>query len=513
MTISAQSNQTRQTVELLREPSVVTKDQEGTYAKECLLTGPYAARRGSHTERLSIGLVGTYNLIDLAKEWIASANSFIESIPARKLESSFDERRHKLLFTDFPGCAIAFCKTLIVEPEFEAKLTINEIAELGGLKPEDYAGKLESLIEQRIKNMIGLAEGKLDVIIILLTDDMYETCHIVGDYHKSLKPEPEAESQQLDLFSDFDKLSLDIDPRKVEPLSHNFRSRLKKIAMNPEYGVPIQIIREQTLRGKGTQNLATRTWNLFTGLYYKAGLMPWILGGLDAKTCFLGVSFYHKKTASRDLVLSSMSHLFANDFNSLILRGEQVAYDYALKSPVLTADSANGIAERALQEFHSARNAYPSRVVVHKTSRFNADEISGFQAAFRSAHLAFDLVSLIKSPLRITRLGQSPVPRGTALISGDNHAHLYTKGFIHELQTYPGSHVPSPFEIYKARGDSSIKTICSEILSLTKLNWNTADFCCGVPITVSFARNVGEVFKEFDDSASYEPSRYFRFYM
>ena len=513
MTILVQSNPLPQAVELLREPSVVTKDQEGTYANDCLLTGPYAARRPSHTERLSIGLIGTYHLIDLAKEWIASANSYIESIPTRELESAFDERRHKLLFPDFPGCPVAFSKTLVVEPEFEAKLTLNEIAELDGLQPQRYAARLESLIEQRVATMLGLAEGKLDVIIILLTDEMYETCHIIGNYHRKLKPKIEAESEQLDLFSDFDKLSVDIDPKTVESLSHNFRSRLKKIAMNPKYGVPIQIIREQTLRGKGTQNFATRTWNLLSGLYYKAGEMPWILGGLDAKTCFLGISFFHKKTAARDLVLSSMSHLFANDFNSIILRGEQVAYDYALRAPVLSAESANKIAQRALEEFHSARNAYPARVVVHKTSRFNADEIRAFQAAFNDAHLAFDLVSLIKSSLRITRWGLYPVPRGTVLISGDAHAHLYTKGFVPELQTYPGSHVPSPFEVWKARGDSSIKTICSEILALTKLNWNTADFCCGVPITVSFARNVGDVFKEFDEASPYDPSRYFRFYM
>src|SRR5437667_945521 len=472
-----------------------------------------ASRSSSSAISARYFFASSYHLIDLAKEWIASANSYIESIPTRELESAFDERRHKLLFPDFPGCPVAFSKTLVVEPEFEAKLTLNEIAELDGLQPQRYAARLESLIEQRVATMLGLAEGKLDVIIILLTDEMYETCHIIGNYHRKLKPKIEAESEQLDLFSDFDKLSVDIDPKTVESLSHNFRSRLKKIAMNPKYGVPIQIIREQTLRGKGTQNFATRTWNLLSGLYYKAGEMPWILGGLDAKTCFLGISFFHKKTAARDLVLSSMSHLFANDFNSIILRGKQVASDYALIAPVLSAESANKIAQRALEEFHSARNAYPARVVVHKTSRFNADEIRAFQAAFNDAHLAFDLVSLIKSSLRITRWGLYPVPRGTVLISGDAHAHLYTKRFVTELQTYPGSHVPSPSEVCKARGDSTIKTICSEILALTKLNWNTADFCCGVPITVSFARNVGDVFKEFDEASPYDPSRYFRFYM
>src|SRR5579871_2828401 len=106
MTTLVQKEQLARTLErleLLREPSVVAKEEEGTYAKDCLLTGPYGARRASHTERLSIGLIGTYHLIDLTKEWIASANSFIENIPSRELESSFDEKRHKLLFPDFPG--------------------------------------------------------------------------------------------------------------------------------------------------------------------------------------------------------------------------------------------------------------------------------------------------------------------------------------------------------------------------------------------------------------------------
>lgn len=500
-------------LELLREPTVLTREEEGTYAKECLLSGPYAARRPSHTERLTIGLIGTYNMIDLAKEWLEAANLAVESLPTKPAESAFDAKRHKLLFPDFPGAPVAFSKTLVVEPEFEAKITLNEIAELERLTSHQYADKLEALIEAKYSAMLRLAEKKPDVVMVLLTDRMYDVCHITGNYHQRLKPESETQIEQYDLFSDFDKLSVSIDPKTVEPLSHNFRSRLKKIAMNPNYGVPIQIVREQTLRGKGTQNFATRTWNLVTGLYYKTGEIPWILGGLDPKTCFMGVSFFHKKTASRDLVLSSMSHLFANDFDSLILRGEQVAYDYSLKRPVLTADSANRIAERALKEFHLARGMYPSRIVIHKTSRFSPDEEDGFQSAFRNANMAFDLVSVTKSPIKITRWGQYPVPRGTMLVANDSRAHLYTKGFVPELQTYPGSHVPSPFEIHKSRGDSSIKTTCAEIIALTKLNWNTADFCCGVPITIGFARNVGEVFKEFDDSSTYGPSRFFRFYM
>ena len=210
MTISGPARQLTKKVELLREPTVVAKEEEGTYAKECLLTG-LCRRRAGHTERLSVGLIGTYHLIDLAKEWLTSANSFIESVPSRQLESTFDERRHKLLFPDFPGAPVAFAKTLIVEPEFEAKLTLNELAELNPLVPNQYATKLESLIEDRLANMLRLAERPPDVILILLTDEMFETCHITGNYHQKLKPRIESESEQFNLFSDFDKLSVDID--------------------------------------------------------------------------------------------------------------------------------------------------------------------------------------------------------------------------------------------------------------------------------------------------------------
>lgn len=368
------------------------------------------------------------------------------------------------------------------------------------------------IIESKIRRVIDAAERKPDVILLLLTEEIYELCHIVGDYHRRLKPRPKVENQ-LDFFKDFD--TLQVTPRAdAETATYrNLRSALKKIAMNPAYGVPIQIIRENTLRGVDTQNLATRSWNLSTGLYYKMGEFPWILDGMDSKTCFLGISFYHKKTDYADNVFSSMAHLFSNDFNSVILRGDRVPFDEVLKSPVLDREAARKIVEKALTEFVAARGRNPERLVIHKTSKYSTAEIQGFEDALLNLNIAYDLVSLTKASLRLVRWGQYPVPRGSMYAFSDNDAYLYTKGFVPDLQTYPGNHIPSPFWVQKARGDSSIRTICSEILMLTKLNWNTADFCCGVPITISFARNVGDVFKDFDNEDPYEPSRLFRFYM
>ncbi len=500
-------------VGLLEEPKVLGKGPAETDCKRALLLGPYGARNQSHANRISVGLIGTYNLVDRAKKWLDEVNSPIESKPETPNADTLSRARHKLLFPDFPGYPALFEKTVVCEQQFQQKISLDELARLNRSSEFTLIEDVVSLIGGKIETVAVAAEKKPDVILVLLTEEVYDLCHIVGHYHRRLKKPRVINVNQLDLFKDFDTLQLTPRVSEDKLVSRNLRSALKKIAMNPVNGVPIQIIRENTLLGKETQNLATRSWNLCTGLYYKTGDLPWILDGMDTRSCFLGISFYHKKTAYRDYVFSSMAHLFSNDFSSLVLRGDPVPFDEALKSPVLDKNGAQKIVEKALGEYFRNRHAYPERLVIHKTSRYTEAEIEGFEAAMSNKRIAYDLVSLTKAPLRIIRWGQYPMPRGAVYQFSDRDAYLYTKGFIPDLQTYPGSHIPLPFWVQKARGDSSMDTICSEILMLTKLNWNTADFCCGVPITVSFARNVGEVFKEFGEQDLFEPSRFFRFYM
>jgi hypothetical protein len=51
--------------------------------------------------------------------------------------------------------------------------------------------------------------------------------------------------------------------------------------------------------------------------------------------------------------------------------------------------------------------------------------------------------------------------------------------------------VPTPIEIVENYGDASLETICQEIFALTKVNWNSADFCIRNPITFDYASEVG----------------------
>lgn len=67
-------------------------------------------------------------------------------------------------------------------------------------------------------------------------------------------------------------------------------------------------------------------------------------------------------------------------------------------------------------------------------------------------------------------------------------------------------------EVLEHFGDASDLDITREILADTKLNWNSADFSSGFPITLKFAGRVAEVLSELDDDRI-RPNEKYRYYM
>jgi hypothetical protein len=51
-------------------------------------------------------------------------------------------------------------------------------------------------------------------------------------------------------------------------------------------------------------------------------------------------------------------------------------------------------------------------------------------------------------------------------------------------------------DIVEHIGDSPWDLVLRETLALTKMNWNTADFACSMPITLAFAQRVGHILAE-----------------
>jgi hypothetical protein len=89
--------------------------------------------------------------------------------------------------------------------------------------------------------------------------------------------------------------------------------------------------------------------------------------------------------------------------------------------------------------------------------------------------------------------GRVQVLRGTAIIVSDRTAYLWTAGFTPRLETYPGREVPNPLTVDIVKGDADIEQVLSDLMALTKLNFNSTGFSDGLPVTLRFADLVGEI--------------------
>jgi hypothetical protein len=56
-----------------------------------------------------------------------------------------------------------------------------------------------------------------------------------------------------------------------------------------------------------------------------------------------------------------------------------------------------------------------------------------------------------------------------------------------------GLETPNPLSVEVIRGEESIHTVCSDVMALTKLNYNSCSFGDGKPITLKFADLVGNI--------------------
>src|ERR1700730_468297 len=64
---------------------------------------------------------------------------------------------------------------------------------------------------------------------------------------------------------------------------------------------------------------------------------------------------------------------------------------------------------------------------------------------------------------------------------------------LNRTRTYPGGEVPNPITVDIVRGDADLEVVLADLMGLTKLNFNSATFSDGLPVTLRFADLVGEI--------------------
>jgi hypothetical protein len=72
---------------------------------------------------------------------------------------------------------------------------------------------------------------------------------------------------------------------------------------------------------------------------------------------------------------------------------------------------------------------------------------------------------------------------------------LYTQGSVDFYHCYPGLYVPRTLDVQLDHTESGVIGQLTELLALTKMNWNSTELINLEPITLSAARNVGRILR------------------
>jgi hypothetical protein len=149
---------------------------------------------------------------------------------------------------------------------------------------------------------------------------------------------------------------------------------------------------------------------------------------------------------------------------------------------------------------------------VHAKSSFTDEEWKGFTSgAPPQTNVVGVQIADGKDNLKLFRPGKYPVVRGSALLTGDDQAFLWTAWYVPRLDTYIGPETPNPVLVRRQRGKCSFETILRDVMGLTKINFNSCLHNDRLPVTIRFADAVGEIMLAAPQTG--EPRLAFKFYI
>ena len=462
--------------------------------------------RGLRTIRL--GIVGLPEDIEAARIWLKRMERFTAAIEGNSNR-----------FRDWPGLEKALNCRFAIESAFVRPVepAVYSMHFRDALTGKSF-NELVELFDGRISSLFG--DDAPDCIVVCIKSELGDlrvaNPGLTPEERKALEVlRAEEESDQLALFQpspDELKAADALYTMADDLLFRTFYRAVKARTMTHDEAVPIQILRRDTIDrpdDKG-QSQAARFWNIATSLYYKARGIPWRPTDLPKNVCFVGISFHHMKKRSGHLVYASVAQAYSTDVQPFALKGASIDYEQRRdRQPYLNEGQAKALLEDVLTQYNDRAGVMPDRVVIHKTTGYQPEELEGFRKAGKDRVATIDCVWMRSTAFRMVRKGLEEPWRGT-LCTLKDQSYLFTGGYVPWWNEYPGMHIPAPLEIGCAE-HGSMRERAKEILTLTKMNWNSSDGISRLPITLLFARKVGELMSELSDNATPKPS--YRFYV
>lgn len=279
----------------------------------------------------------------------------------------------------------------------------------------------------------------------------------------------------------------------------NFHNQLKARVMDT--GQVIQVVKENTLEpvlsesGRRTiQDPATVAWNLSTTSFYKAGGRPWRLAQLREGVCYVGLVFKRiDRPSGRDNACCG-AQMFLGSGDGLVFRGAVGPwYSETEDAYHLDRDQAAKLMTMIVEAYSNIHGGPPLELFIHGKTHFESSEWAGFASAAPETTQLVGVQIRQQNDMKLFRFGRNAVLRGTGIVTSEQSGYVWTRGYVPRLKTYPGREVPNPLRVEIRQGKADIEQVMKDVMSLTKLNFNAAEYCDGVPVTLRFADLVGEI--------------------
>jgi hypothetical protein len=497
-----------------RDPSLVVEHfvepklefqfgQQSRHPKDGLfLYGPHAA--GRKISEVRIGVVGTQSGIKHFRGWSKRLLQGVSVPPPGPTE-----KKDRLHLTDFSGLEETFGITF--DPEACNELILD-------LEVIDRATKIENKYEavdtvariytDRVRRFLRNDERSIDVWIFVVPEIVYDRCRpeskrtglALTSGHASKKQKARASMPLFEALSDFDTSAEDIFDDVPD-----FRRRIKAEFLSI---APTQILRETTLDPdaflnsagyptRKTQDAATVAWNLATGLYYKSQPKPpWRLSDIRPGVCYIGM-VYKKLPNNRDNHVCCAAQMFLTEGDGVVFRGANGPWKTDEYEYHLSAKAAEDLLATVIDTYTDMHGSPPKELFIHGQASFNDAEWKAFcRAAPSGTNVVGVRIKSTGGDAKLFRNGDYPVIRGTSLLLDDRNAYLWTSGYVPQLDTYIGPETPNPLFITVLRSKYSrpkIQSVLNDIMGLTKINYNSCNFNDGLPVTVRFAKMVGDI--------------------
>ena len=476
----------------------------------------------SQLPAIRYGVIGTAEGVRRLLTWAQSVRGFI-NIPLPGARSRAIEPQH----VPFPGFAEAFHANWPAQPSHMiSDLDPSEIDR--ALRLANRHEAIRTTVDIFVSRLIAennRLESPPAFWFVVIPEMVFELdrpqstvkkdVRISGSVTISQRRARELEVQPT-LFGD------DEHEAEVYKYATHFRRQLKARLLKER--IVTQIVRETTLtpsefqRANGApmrrvEDPATIAWKLCTGAYYKAGGKPWQLADVRAGVCYVGLVYKRSELTSDKRHACCAAQMFLTDGEGVVFRGALGPwFQTDTKQFHLDRTAASSLIQMIIGEYTRLHGIPPKELFIHAKSAFTDEEWAGFsEACDTTTNLVGVQIADARDDLKLFRPGEYPVIRGTVLYTGERNAFLWTSGYAPRLDTYMGPETPNPISIRLVRGNCNIDTVLSDVLGLTKINFNSCLYNDRLPVTIRFADAVGDIL--ISAPMDGEPKLPFKFYI